>query len=89
MFYNNSFQTRTFKIEANSNFAADDIKWIESLSNVSVVTQQKKIIRVRTESMDAVPGIVNSINMRYCTCSSPKLSPLFCVFIQPPPKHKS
>jgi len=89
MFYNNSFQIRTFKVEANSNFSNDDIRWIESLSDVSVVTLQKKSLRVRTESEDAIVGIVDSINTRYCTCSNPKLSPLFCVFVPPPPKHKS
>lgn len=89
MFYNNLFQVRTFKIEKNSNFADDDLKWIESLSNVSAVTLQNKIMRVRTESEEAVKGIVDSINARYCTCSSPKLSPLFCVIIPTPPKHKN
>jgi hypothetical protein len=89
MIYNNSFQVRTFKIEKDSDFADDDIKWIESLSNVSVVTVQNKIMRVRTESEDTVVGIVDSINTRYCTCSNPKLSPLFCILIPAPPKHKN
>ena len=88
MYYNNLFQTRTFKIIDSSNFTADDVKWIKSLPNVSVVSLQKKIMRVRTESEDAVPEIVDAITKRYCNSSKPKLSPLFCVYIQPPVKHK-
>ena len=89
MYYNNTFQTRTFKIVDNSNFAAGDLKWIRSLLNVSAVSIQKKIIRVRTELEDAVPGIVDSITKRYCNSSKPKLNALFCVYIHPPvkPKH--
>jgi hypothetical protein len=78
MYYNHTSQTRTFKIVENSNFADDDIKWIGSLGNVSVVTLQKKSIRVRTESEDAIAGIINSINKKYCNSSKPKLCPLFC-----------
>jgi hypothetical protein len=78
MYYNHSFQTRTFKIVENSNFADDDLKWIGALGNVSVVTLQKKSIRVRTESEDAIAGIINSINKKYCNSSKPKLCPLFC-----------
>jgi len=63
--------------------------WIGSLLNVSVVTQQKKTIRVRTELEDAVPGIVDSINKRYCNSSKPKLCPLFCVYVHPPVKHRN
>jgi hypothetical protein len=88
MYYNNTFQTRTFKIVENSNFSDVDMKWIKSLSNVSGVTLQKKIMRVRTELEDAVPEIVDSINKRYCNSSKPKLCPLFCVYIQPPSKPK-
>src|SRR5271157_2853109 len=87
MYYNDSFQTRTFKIIDNSNFDKDDLKWIKSLPNVSVVSLQKKIMRVRTELDDAVPEIVDSITKRYCNSLKPKLSPLFCVYIQPPVKH--
>jgi hypothetical protein len=81
-------QTRTFKIVEKGNFAKTDFAWIGSLLNVSVVTRQKKTIRVRTEVEDAVPEIVDSITKRYCNSSKPKLSPLFCVYIQPPSKHK-
>jgi hypothetical protein len=88
MYYNNTFQTRTFKIVENSNFADDDMKWIGALSNVSVVTLQKKSIKVRTELEDAVTGIVDSITKRYCNSSKPKLTPLFCVYVHPPVKHK-
>ena len=77
---NNYSQTRTFKIVENSNFADDDLKWIGSLSHVSVVTLQKKSIRVRTELEDAIPEIVDSINKRYCNSSKPKLCPLFCTY---------
>jgi hypothetical protein len=77
MYYNNSYQTRTFKIVEKSNFSDDDLKWIGSLINVSVVTLQKKSIRVRTESEDAIKEIVDSVNKRYCNSSTPKLSPLF------------
>ena len=88
MYYNNTFQTRTFKIVKDSNFADDDMKWIGALSNVSVVTLQKNSIRVRTEIEDAVSEIVDSITKRYCNSLKPKLTPLFCVFVHPPVKHK-
>jgi len=88
MSYNNYSDTRTFKIVNNGNFADEDLKWIKALSNVSDVSQQKKTIRVRTEFEDAITEIVDSINKRYCNISEPKLSPLFCVFIKPPLKHK-
>lgn len=88
MYYNNTFQIRTFKIVENGNFADDDMKWIGALSNVSVVTLQKNSIRVRTELEDAVTGIVDSITKRYCNSSKPKLTPLFCVYVHPPVKHK-
>jgi hypothetical protein len=77
MYYNNSYQTRTFKIVEKSNFSDDDVKWIGALGYVSVVTMQKKSIRVRTETEDAIKGIIESINKRYCNSSKPKLSPLF------------
>jgi hypothetical protein len=87
MSYNNSSQTKTFKIVKGGNFADEDLKWIRSLPYVSAVTMQKNLIRVRTEFEDEVTGIVASINNRYCNGSSPKLNPLFCVNIQPPAKH--
>jgi hypothetical protein len=77
MYYNNSYQTRTFKIVEKSNFSDDDVKWIGELGNVSVVTMQKKSIRVRTETEDAITEIIDSINKRYCNSAKPKLSPLF------------
>ncbi len=89
MSFANPSQTRTFKIVNDGNFTDDDMKWIGALSNVSVVSLQKKIIRVRTELDDAVPEIVDSITKRYCNSSTPKLTPLFCVFVQPPVKHKN
>jgi hypothetical protein len=89
MSFANPSQTRTFKIVDNSNFAKDDLKWIRSLSNVSVVSLQEKTIRVRTELEDAIPGIVDSITKRYCNSSKPKLNALFCVYVHPPVKHKT
>jgi hypothetical protein len=77
MYYNNSTQTRTFKIEEQNNFSEDDVKWIRSLLNVSVVTLQKKSIRVFTESEDSIAEIVNSIKKKYCNSLKAKLSPLF------------
>jgi hypothetical protein len=77
MYYNNTYQTRTFKIVEKSNFSDDDLKWIGSLGNVSVVTLQKKSIRVRTENEDAIKEIIDSVNKKYCNSSKPKLSPLF------------
>lgn len=82
MSYNSYSQTRTFKIVEDSNLTDDDLKWIGSLSNVSVVTLQKKSIRVRTEIEDAIPEIVDSINKRYCNSSRPKLCPLFCSYVR-------
>jgi len=87
MSYNDSTQTRTFKIVKDGNFADDDMKWIGSLSHVSVVSLQNKTLRVRTEFEDAVSGIVDSITKRYCNSSKPKLNPLFCVYVHPTPKH--
>jgi hypothetical protein len=89
MYNNNSSQTRTFKIVKDSHFANDDLMWIRSLSNVSDVSLQEKTIRVRTELEDAIPKIVDSINRQYCNSLKPKLSPLFCVYVQPPTKHKN
>ncbi len=89
MSFINPSQTRTFKIVEDGNFDNDDMKWIKSLSNVSVVSLQKNTIMVRTEFEDAVPEIVDSITKRYCNSSKPKLNPLFCTNVQPPPpKHK-
>jgi hypothetical protein len=89
MSFANPSQTRTFKIVEKSNFADDDMRWIKELSNVSLVTMEKKFIRVRTESEDSVQEIVDSITKRYCNSSKPKLCALFCVYIHPTPKHKS
>lgn len=77
MYYNNAKQTRTFKIVEKDNFSEDDLEWIRSLINVSVVTVQPKTIRVMTQTDDAIVGIINSINRKYCKSSKPKLSPLF------------
>ena len=59
------------------NFSDDDLQWIRSLVNVSVVTVQEKTIRVITETDDAIAGIINAILKKYCRSSKPKLSPLF------------
>jgi hypothetical protein len=75
----NSAQTRSFKIVEKNNFSEDDLKWIRSLINVSVVTLQKKSIRVFIETEDAIAEIANSIDKKYCNSSKPKLSPLFCI----------
>jgi hypothetical protein len=77
MNYTGSSQTRTFKIVEKNNFSNDDVEWIRSLVNVSVVTVQEKTIRVLTETDDAMAGIISSINKKYCLSSKPKLSPLF------------
>jgi hypothetical protein len=87
MSYNDSTQTRTFKIVKDGNFADDDMKWIGALAHVSVVSLQNKTLRVRTEFEDAVSEIVDSITKRYCNSSKPKLNPLFCVYVHPTPKH--
>ena len=77
MYYNNSAQTRTFKILEEDKFSAEDVTWIRSIENVCSVAQQKKIIRVLTEKEDAIGEIINAINRKYCNCLKPKLSPLF------------
>jgi trehalose-6-phosphate synthase len=79
MGYFDTAQARTFKIEDKNEFSDDDVKWIKSIVNVSVVTKQKKSIRVFTETEDAIPGIITSINKKYCNMSHPKLTPLFSV----------
>lgn len=89
MSYNNYSTTKTFKIVKNGNFSDEDLKWIMSLSNVSKVTLQKETIRVSTEFEDSVSEIVNSVNKQYCDCLEPKLSPLFCVHVHPPVKHRN
>jgi hypothetical protein len=89
MYNNNASQTRTFKIVKDGHFASEDLKWIEALTNVSIVTLQKNLVRVRTELEDAIPKIVDLINKQYCNSSKPKLNPLFCVYTQPPSKHKN
>jgi hypothetical protein len=77
MGYFDSAQTRTFKTEAKNKLSEDDFTWIRSLINVTVVTSQKKSIRVFTETEDAMAGIISSINKKYCNSSKPKLTPLF------------
>jgi len=79
MGYFDSSQARTFKTEEKNKLSEDDLTWIRSLINVSVVTLQKKSIRVHTETEDAIPGIITSINKKYCNSSKPKLTPLFSV----------
>ncbi len=88
MSFSNPSQTRTFKIVEGGDFAVNDLKWIKSLPNVSVVSMQGNSIRVRTELEDAVPEIVESITKRYCNSIAPKLNPLFCVYVHPPVKRK-
>ena len=77
MYYNNTSQTRTFKIVEENEFSSDDVLWIESLENVSGVAHQKKFIRVLTEKQDAIKEIILAINRKYCNSLRPKLSPLF------------
>ena len=77
MGYFDAAQTRTFKTETKNKLSEDDFAWIRSLINVTVVTSQKKSIRVFTETEDAMVGITNSINKKYCNSSKPKLTPLF------------
>lgn len=61
----------------NGNFSEVDLAWIRSLVNVSLVTLQKKSIRVLTNTEDAIAKIVDSINKKYCNNAKAKLSPLF------------
>ncbi len=89
MSYNNYSNIKTFKIMKDGNFADADVKWIKSLPNVATVTLQKNTIRVGTEFDDEVSKIVDSIIKRYCEGLNPKLSPLFCVHVHPPVKHKN
>ncbi|MBN1131307.1 MAG: hypothetical protein JXA71_20140 [Chitinispirillaceae bacterium] len=77
MYYNNATQTRTFKIVEENHFCEDDVQWIKSLKNVDLITVQKKSIRVLTESDEAIKGIIEAINKRYCNSAKPKLNPLF------------
>jgi hypothetical protein len=77
MYYNASSQTRTFKIVDNAGFSEVDLAWIRSLVNVSLVTLQKKTIRVLTNTEDSIVKIVDSINKKYCNNAKAKLSPLF------------
>ena len=77
MYYNNASQTRTFKIVEDGNFSEVDLAWIRALVNVSLVTLQKKSIRVLTNTDDAINNIVDAINKKYCNNAKAKLSPLF------------
>ena len=77
MYYNNTSQTRTFKIVEESNFCEDDVTWIKSLKNVDLITVQKKSIRVLTKTDEAIKGIIEAINKRFCNSAKPKLNPLF------------
>lgn len=77
MYYDAPSQTRTFKIVENGNFSEVDLAWIRSLVNVSLVTMQKKTIRVLTNTEDAINKIIDSINKKYCNSAKAKLSPLF------------
>jgi hypothetical protein len=77
MHYNALSQTRTFKIVENGNFSEADCAWIRSLVDVSLVTVQKKSIRVLTNTEDAINKIIDSINKKYCNSARAKLSPLF------------
>jgi hypothetical protein len=61
----------------DGNFSEIDLAWIRSLVNVSLVTLQKKSIRVLTNTEDAITKIVDSINKKYCNNAKAKLSPLF------------
>lgn len=77
MAYNSASQTRTFKIVENAGFSEVDLAWIRSLVNVSLVTLQKKTIRVLTTTDDSIAKIVDSINKKYCNSAKAKLNPLF------------
>ena len=54
-----------------------DLAWIRSLVNVSLVTLQKKTIRVLTTTDDWIAKIVDSINKKYCNSAKAKLNPLY------------
>lgn len=77
MHYNSSSQTRTYKIVENAGFSEVDLEWISLLLNVSLVTLQKKSIRVLTITEDAINGVIDSINKKYCNSAKAKLHPLF------------
>lgn len=77
MYYNKAPQTRTFKIMEENCFCETDVKWIRSLKNVSLVTVQKKSIRVSTELDGAIKAVIEAINTKFCNSSNPKLNPLF------------
>jgi hypothetical protein len=77
MHYNSSSQTRTYKLVENAGFSEVDLEWIKSLLNVSMVTLQKKSIRVLTNTSDSINEIINSINKKYCNSAKAKLAPLF------------
>jgi hypothetical protein len=77
MHYNSSSQTRTYKIVENAGFSEADLEWIKSLLNVSMVTLQKKSIRVLTNTSDSINEIIDSINKKYCNSAKAKLAPLF------------
>jgi hypothetical protein len=77
MSYFGSSQTRTFKIVEDRGFSEVDLAWIRSQVNVSLVTLQKKTIRVLTTTEDSIAKIVDTINKKYCNNAKAKLSPLF------------
>jgi hypothetical protein len=77
MYHNSSSQTRTYKLVENAGFSEVDLEWIKSLLNVSMVTLQKKSIRVLTNTEDAINEIIYSINIKYCNSAKAKLAPLF------------
>jgi hypothetical protein len=77
MNYHSASQTRTYKIVENSGFSDVDLDWIKSLLNVSLVTLQKKSIRVLTTTEDTINEIIYSINKKYCNSAKAKLAPLF------------
>jgi hypothetical protein len=77
MHYNSSSQTRTYKLVENAGFSEVDLEWIKSLLNVSMVTLQKKSIRVLTNTSDSINEIIYSINKKYCNSAKAKLAPLF------------
>jgi hypothetical protein len=77
MNYNNTTQTRTYKIIEENRLTEDDFTWLKSLKNVTTIEMHKKSLTVLTKIVDSIAEIVRSINCKFCNSSKPKLKPLF------------
>ena len=77
MNYNNTTQTRTYKIIEENRLTEEDFNWLKSLNNVTSIEVHKKSLTVLTKIVDSIAEIVRSINCKFCNSSKPKLKPLF------------